>query len=128
MEFAEIVDHETWEEHWRNCDRIHQLMRESQVLSDKIKLEVQRQVLKNSSNEHVSQSEEIIKAGEPYDKKVGVIAKTTLREILESNSVPENEIARLTTASYSKKAFNLSFPLLKPLDYSYDVKQQIKDA
>jgi hypothetical protein len=127
VEFDEIVDPETWEEHWRNCDRIHQLMRESQILSDKIKLEVQRQVLKNPSNEHVSQPEEIINAGEPYEKKVGVLAKTTLREILELNSVPEKEIARLTTASYSKKAFNLSFPLLKPLDYSYDVKQQIKD-
>ncbi|MCA1063892.1 HNH endonuclease [Rossellomorea sp. AcN35-11] len=126
VEFEAIIDEDTWEEHWRNCDQIHQLMRESQLLSDKIKLEVQRKVV-NPFIEHTIYTDQVERVESPYDKKVGVLAKTILKTILESNSVSEEEIQQFTTQSYSKKMFNLGFPLLKQLDYSYDLKRQLKD-
>lgn len=125
--FEDIVDSDMWEEHWENCERIHKLMRESQILSDKIRLQLQRHVLKDPSSEN-----QVIPQGTPgmeryYEKKVGVIANTSLRRLLESNQVSLEEINRFTTSVYSKKIFNLGFPLLKPLDHTSDIKQQVKD-
>lgn len=36
MEFGSIVGQETWAQHWKNCERIHDLLRESQELATKV--------------------------------------------------------------------------------------------
>lgn len=42
MDFGKIVGEELWNQHWENCERVQALMRESQVLSERIKKEVAR--------------------------------------------------------------------------------------
>ena len=44
--------------------------------------------------------------------KIGKIAQTLLREILELGKSDDNEIQLMQTKEYSKKVFNLNFPLL----------------
>lgn len=46
------------------------------------------------------------------EMKVGVIARTMLRDILESGKVPIAEIEMLQSVEYSKRVFDLQFPLL----------------
>lgn len=40
LDFEKIVDSDKWMLHWQNCDNIHKIMRESQKLSDEIKLSI----------------------------------------------------------------------------------------
>lgn len=52
-------------------------------------------------------------SGVEDERKVGEIAKNDFRSILESGRVPEEEIARLTERSYSRRTFKLStYPVL----------------
>ena len=37
IDFEHIVGEEKWHKHWENCDKLHQQMRETQILSDEIK-------------------------------------------------------------------------------------------
>jgi len=52
--------------------------------------------------------------------KIGKVAQLVLKPILESGSVPDDEIERLQDKAYSKKAFDLNFPLLVRADSEYD--------
>ena len=52
--------------------------------------------------------------------KIGKVAQLVLRPILESGSIPDDEIERLQDKAYSKKAFDLNFPLLVRADSEYD--------
>ena len=40
MDFESIVGHETWSQHWENCEQVQSLMRESQDLAAQINLAV----------------------------------------------------------------------------------------
>lgn len=46
------------------------------------------------------------------EMKIGVIARTVLRDILESGKVPMAEIEMLQLAEYSKGVFDIQYPLL----------------
>lgn len=46
------------------------------------------------------------------EMKIGAIAKTRLRDILESGKISMAEIEMLQSAEHSKRVFNLQFPLL----------------
>lgn len=54
--------------------------------------------------------------------KIGKIANIILRSILESKIVDENELTRLQNAEYSKKFFDIQYPLLKKIEGDYDKK------
>ncbi len=47
-----------------------------------------------------------------YEIKVGTLARTELRKILESGTIDENEIKKLQTIEYSKQVFGIKFALL----------------
>jgi hypothetical protein len=57
--------------------------------------------------------------------KVGVLVRSTLTKMLEENMISESEIAKMQTETYSKKVFDIQYPLLlnakginkKPLRY-----------
>ena len=56
-----------------------------------------------------------------YDElKIGKVAQLVLRPILESGRVSDEEIQKLQDKEYSKKAFNLNFPLLVREDGEYE--------
>ena len=46
------------------------------------------------------------------NKKIGVLAKTYLKEILESDSISDDEIERMQTRKYSIETFHIRYPLL----------------
>lgn len=46
------------------------------------------------------------------EMKIGVIARTVLRNILESKKISEEELALLQTKEYSKNKFDIQYPLL----------------
>jgi hypothetical protein len=46
------------------------------------------------------------------EMKIGVIARTVLRNILESDKLSEEELALLQTKEYSKDKFDIQYPLL----------------
>ncbi len=52
--------------------------------------------------------------------KIGKVAQLVLKPILESGSIPDNEIKLLQDKAYCKKAFDLNFPLLVQADSEYD--------
>ncbi len=47
IDFEKIVGKEKWEQHWINCELLHEQMRESQKLSDEIKQAVQEYSTRN---------------------------------------------------------------------------------
>ena len=51
--------------------------------------------------------------------KIGKIAQLVLKPILESGTVPDDEIERLQDKVYSKQAFDLNYPLLVRQDDEY---------
>jgi len=53
-----------------------------------------------------------ISYGTQPERKMGEIAQTTLRDILESGIVAGEEINNLLTKEYSKRTFDLKYPLL----------------
>ena len=52
--------------------------------------------------------------------KIGKIAQVVLREILQNGKVDRNEILNLQDKAYSKKTFNINFPLLVKQEKKYE--------
>lgn len=48
-----------------------------------------------------------------FERKIGVIAQTDLKNLLESGRVPLSVIENLKDKRYSKNTFDLNFPLLR---------------
>ena len=65
---------------------------------------------------------------ESYNElKVGRLAQIVMRKILESDTVPTEEIINLQNKAYSKKVLGLNFPALVKLDKEYDPARYYKD-
>ncbi len=47
------------------------------------------------------------------EMKIGVIARTVFRNILESGKVPQDEIERMQDKEYSKETFGIQYPVLQ---------------
>ncbi|MFI3219900.1 MAG: hypothetical protein QX189_12385 [Methylococcales bacterium] len=47
------------------------------------------------------------------EMKIGVIARTVFRNVLESGKVPKDEIEKMQDKDYSKKIFHVQFPVLQ---------------
>ncbi len=52
--------------------------------------------------------------------KIGKLAQTELRRLLQSDAVSESEIEQMQTAGYSKATFDLQYPLLVRQDGEYE--------
>jgi len=133
IDFESIVGKDIWEQHWTNCEKIHEMMRESQKLSDNIKITIAQKIVQTTDIEPniaiMTQHPKlpIEDRVNPIERKVGIIAQTELQEILESNHISIDEIKLLLTQKYSKKTFDLQFPLLKELDSTKSLDEQKKD-
>lgn len=104
VDFEALVGKDIWAQHWANCEKLHEMMKESQKLSDNIKMTIARgmgatarieQNIDNTSQAKV----DLIRSTE---KKVGLIAQRDLKEILEGNYISIDEIESLQTSKYSK--------------------------
>lgn len=54
--------------------------------------------------------------------KIGVIARTILKNILENGKISKEEILLLQDANYSKQFFDIQYPLLKKIDKNINDK------
>lgn len=52
--------------------------------------------------------------------KIGKLAQTVLKRMLEDGAASEGEVEQMQTASYSKAAFDLQYPLLVKQDSNYE--------
>lgn len=126
MDFEEIVGKDMWRKHWDNCEKIHEMMRESQKLSDEIKIKIlakEIQKVNSISLAVVSQLGE----GNFNSRKIGIIVQTSLKEALEKNTITSAELIMLQTLEYSNSTFSISYPLLKKLVNSENMSGQMKD-
>lgn len=51
IDFETIVPPEKWEGHWENCQKIHQLMKECQILSDEIRKKIKESIFSEEKHE-----------------------------------------------------------------------------
>ena len=59
--------------------------------------------------------------------KIGKVAQLVLKPILESGSIPDDEIEQLQDKEHSKKTFNLNYPLLVQQGAQYDKVRYYKE-
>lgn len=83
--------------------------------------EVHQPVASDSTSE-VSHDDEFA------DMKVGRLADTVLRSMLEKGAASEGEISKMQGASYSKTAFDLNYPLLVPADGTYQRRRYYAES
>ena len=97
------------------------IMTESAGVSDTSELFMRAyQLIKMFGNENFSEKNtRTVTAGTLSELKVGKIAQTILRRILESGEVQNDEIFQMLTRDYSKQTFNLNFPLLDTVCREY---------
>jgi hypothetical protein len=73
---------------------------------------------KKSGAEHKSKAPKTRKNAPDVDmsdyagKKIGKIAQTDLKDLLESGNVSDEEIAKLQTKEYSREKLDINYPLL----------------
>lgn len=152
IDIQSVIGEELWTEHWSNCEKLHKQMKDSQMLSDKIKkllnqnlnkslvLDNQRISINNSSELALEISNnsiefEVLKIQNSFDEtdfdlrelKVGVIAQNNLRNLLESNSLSEDIIVKLQDLDYCKEVFDINFPVLLKYSAKFNEFEQIKD-
>ena len=67
---------------------------------------------------HIQTNQE---AEETYDEmKIGKVAQSVMRPILESGRLPDSEVLQLQSKEYCNEILNLNFPLLVKADAEYD--------
>ena len=121
VDFEAIVGNETWSKHWDNCENLHHMMKESQMLSDEIKIMVATHI---SERDDKSDTE----IEEDFELKVSMIVKTILRSLLESNLISSENMKQLESPQYCKDVFGVYYPVLKELDLTQNVDEQRKDS
>jgi len=120
LDFERIVGEKIWKEHWDNCDKLHNQMKECQKLSDKIQKLILNELIKNE-NVKAENTDLYI------DKKVGIIAKQDLKYLLELNKLPKYIIGNLQDLEYCKETFDVNFPVLLKIKSEVDISAQRKD-
>ncbi|WP_456272419.1 hypothetical protein [Bacillus sp. AK031] len=111
-------------------------LRQKELLELEEKIEEKKRLLKQLSRKArkyeeykvVEKEAAVTVAAEPVsEKKVGEIAKTDLKNLLESGRVPLAVIENLKDISYSKDIFDLNFPLLREIMDMNNLEELKKD-
>ena len=56
--------------------------------------------------------------------KIGLLVRTTIKQLVKENSIPPDEVEKLLNLEYSKNTFNLNHPFLKRIDSDMDPQVQ----
>jgi hypothetical protein len=129
LNFEAIVGKDVWEQHWANCEKLHKMMQESKKLSDQIKTALAIGLDQTDSLKQIeikSKKPKVDPIGARVEK-VGAIAQSILKKILESNQIPNSSIQLLQTEKYSKETFDLNYPLLKKVDWTSNIDELKRD-
>lgn len=142
LDFEKIVGKKNWEQHWVNCELLHQQMKESQQLSNEIKKMIQISLTKETISSKKSNIPEDLSIKKTYktdksycDKipqqfsniKVGIIAQTTLKSFLESGKYDVSLISFLQSKDYSKDTFYINLPILVKINNISEIQQKMVD-
>ncbi|MEW9109531.1 MAG: HNH endonuclease [Cytobacillus gottheilii] len=132
INFEEVIDKELWEEHWANWETLLNYMKKSQLLSDQIQETLKQSVQQGASTityiKPPTDQRDIPVLEEKVERKIGVIVRDELIDILVSNQLPLEKIQLLQTSKYSKQQLNLNFPMLLEVDETKDLQLQKLDA
>lgn len=71
-------------------------------------------------NAHTATTAAAVETGAAKELKVGKLAQVVLRRILQEDSVSEDEVRSMQTAEYSKRFFDIQYPLLVEADSDFD--------
>lgn len=144
VDIEAIVGKYKWEKHWQNCENIKDLMQESQILSDEIRITLQKALnsnnhelikcfynnkdissLENSKkiildNKHVTppiltHEANIIPISFDTTKAVGKLVQNEFVALLKSEKIDTYIIDSLQNADYSKQIFDINYPILMPI-------------
>ncbi|TYS61976.1 hypothetical protein FZD47_17970 [Bacillus infantis] len=91
---------------------LEQKIEEKKRLLKRLNRRVRRYEENNAAEKEVAVAE-AVKPIRGFERKIGVIAKTDLKNLLESGRVPLSVIENLKDKRYSKNTFDLNFPLLR---------------
>lgn len=62
------------------------------------------------------------------EMKIGVLVRSTLTNLIETEKISREEIQKMLTASYSKEIFNMNYPILKEVNEAVSIEEQKKDV
>lgn len=98
-------------------DTTELFMRSYQLVNmfDGVKNKKRHSEISGSSNE-----KELVRSDEYGNYKIGQLARTVFRSMLESGAASEEEIELLQKAYYSKEKLHLNYPALAAVDSDYD--------
>lgn len=122
LDFEKIVGKEKWENHWKNCEELHEKMREYQILSDEIKQTVQSAILSNRQEGSGLNDPDITTL------KVGKIANLKLRSFLQKDSYPIVLVEYLQQAEYCKDTFKVRLPVLLEIEDNLNLSSKGRDV
>lgn len=125
IDIESIVGEERWKRHLNNLDRLCSLMNECQEHSDEIRSIISSRfesdrARRNNKRNRIDQFD--VQDNYP-DKKIGEIAQTVLRSLLETGAISDEEITSLQDRTYSKDVLNLNYPLLVKHEGNYDKRR-----
>lgn len=154
VDIETIVGKYKWEKHWQNCDKIKELMSESQILSDEIRVILQKALNSNNheltkcfftnkdgsfstnshekkpSNTHIihpALSHETSSISLSFDttKAIGKIVQNEFVALLKSGKIDSYIISSLQNANYSKQMFDVNFPVLLSINSKNESKKGV---
>lgn len=149
VDIESIVGKYQWQQHWDNCEKIKNLMYESQVLSDEIKETLQNAL--NSHNQELAKCfyntqaspdvfsstntatiknfstiTNVISSTDTNETKpVGKIVQFELIPLLLSGRIDNTILSFLQKPDYSKQMFDVNFPVLLHIDSISDLKKGV---
>jgi len=61
--------------------------------------------------------------------KIGLLVRTTIKQLAKENSIPHDEVEKLLNSEYSRNTFNLGYPFLKRItpDVDMQVQRQVNE-
>lgn len=143
LDIEAIVGKEKWNQHWKNCEEIQRLMKDSQTLSDDIRNLIQRSISRTqtSSNQDISLNKTIFKSSATNiqkeaafnkfsisidsSKPIGKIVQEEFSNLLRSEKISEYLIESLQRSDYSKQMFNVNYPVLIKINYPNELKKGV---
>jgi len=125
IDIQKIIGDEKWKKHWDNCNEIKRLMNESQALSNEIQNDIKKSIGTIKTNTSLSvektQNNNVSKKG---DVKISQIVKTEFVELLQSSNCSSTLLNNLCDANFSKKVFNVNYPILIEISTPEDLKKR----
>lgn len=106
VDFEKVVGADLWKEHWSNCQKVQELLIESQKISEKIKSCYSIDVSDESQYLEITDHT-------PSVMRIGELVRLYIPQLLELIEINYNDLLnRLQDGEYSKRVFGIHYPFL----------------